>query len=211
VSLGLFFTLGFVFRGLEQYELMRFMPMRLLPVFVPLFFFLSLGEAYQQRLFAPPLKAAAVVAFACLLLWQSPVSTTTDLLHHTYQSWTEEPDDTAKCYVWIGENTPNGTIVTAPPWRQDFWHLSHRAQVASSGFPTYMDLGEWRERVTSLTGESVANRNKGEIDERPAFYQALTAEQITAIARRSNATYLVSDGEYAFPRVLRAVKHVSIV
>ena len=199
--LGLFFTLGLFLRAFEQYELLRFMPMRLFPVFAPLFFFLTFAEAYRRKLFAPPLTLIASVGFVCLLFWQSPLSTATDLAIQNFRSWSAEMDDAAKSFVWLGENTPNGTTAIAPPWRQDFWYLSHRAQVVSSGFPTYIDLREWRERVQLLTGESVSNRSNGETDERPAFYRSLTVEKVNEIARRSNAEYLVSDGQYPFPVV----------
>lgn len=205
-ALGLFFTAGIFLRVFEQYELLRFMPGRLFPVFAPLFFFFSLAEAYKRKMLGPPLTTIAAIGFVSLLFWQSPLSTATDLVRLNYRSWQAEMDDTAKSFVWIGQNTPNGTTVIAPPWRQDFWYLSHRSQVASSGFPTYVDLGEWRSRVEMLSGESVANRRTGEPDPRPEFYRSLDAGRILEIAARSNAEYLVSDGEYDFPVAFQSGK-----
>jgi hypothetical protein len=204
IALGVFFTLGFVLRAFEQYELLRSMPTRLLPVFIPLFFFWSLGDAYKQGLLAPPVRGAAILAFVCVLLWPNPVSTAANLVRQTYESWSVPTDGTARAYEWIGQNTPNGTIVIAPPWRQDFWYRSGRAQVASSGFPTYMSLGEWRKRIIALTGESVSTSRTSENDERPSFYNSLPIEQLNAIARETGAEYLVTDGEYPFAKVFES-------
>ena len=205
-ALGLFFAVGIAMRGMGQYELLRMMPMRLFPVFVPLFFFLTLAEAYRKELLGPPANALLAVAVCSLLLWPSPIGTATDQLIQTYRSWAVEPDDTARAYVWLKENTPNGTIVIAPPWRQDLWYLSNRAQVASAGFPTYADLGEWRQRVALLSGESLENRNRVDIDRRPEFYNSLSVDSVREIAARSGASYLVTEGEYPFDVVYQSGK-----
>ena len=197
-ALGLFFTLALVLRGLERYELLRFMPMRLFHVFLPLFFLLSFAEAYRRDLFSAPMKAAAAIGLLSLLLWQSPLTSGIEQARATYQSWNSEMDDTAKSFVWLRETTPNGTVVIAPPWRPDLWYRSQRAQFVSAVFPTYVDLSEWRERVETLSGESVSNKTNRENDLRPAFYHSLTAEKINEIARRCNARYLVSEGEYPY-------------
>ncbi|HEV7700740.1 MAG TPA: hypothetical protein VGO43_10970 [Pyrinomonadaceae bacterium] len=197
-SLGLFFTAGLVLRGFEQYELLRFMPMRLFPVFVPLFFLLTFAEAYRRGLFSAAMKPVAAIGLLCLLMWQSPLTSGIEQVRETYRSWNAEMSDTAKSFAWVGENTPNGTVVIAPPWRPDFWYLSHRAQVASAVFPTYVDLGEWRERVETLSGESVENKTDRQNDQRPKFYHALTTEQISKIAEGRNAKYLVTESDYPY-------------
>ncbi|CAN5311918.1 hypothetical protein BH10ACI3_BH10ACI3_16990 [soil metagenome] len=203
-TLGVFFTAGFVLRGFEQFPLLRFMPMRLFPVFVTLFFLFTFAAAFQRKLFTPPLTALAAVGFACLIFFQSPLTTAADQAVQNYRSWTTELDDTAKSFVWLRDNTPNGTTVIAPPWRQDFWYLAQRAQVASASFPTYFDLGEWRRRVETLSGETLSNMLDRDNDQRPAFYRALPTETINEVARNSNAEYLVSDGEYPYPVVFRS-------
>ena len=205
-ALGLFFTLGIFLRGFEQYELLRFMPTRLFPVFAPLFFFFAFAEAYKQRLFAPPVTALAAVGFVCLLFWQNPLTTVSDQLVQTYQTWRSEPDDTANSFVWLGENTPNGATIIAPPWRQDFWYLAHRAQAVSSGYPPFAGLQEWSERLETLAGESPLQKGRRENEEVSAFYHALTTETINEFARRCRAEYLVSESDYPYAVVFRSGK-----
>lgn len=205
-ALGLFFTIGFFLRGFEQYELLRFMPTRLFPVFAPLFFFFSFAEAYRLKLFAPPFSAVAAVGFACLLLWQSPLTTASDQLVQTYQTWRSNADDAAKSFVWLRENTPNGVTVIAPPWRQDFWYLSHRAQAVSSGYTPFAGMQEWRERLEILSGESLLQKGRREHVEMSAFYHALTTDTINEIAGRCRAEYLVSESEYPYPIVFTSGK-----
>lgn len=205
-ALGLFFTAGFVLRGFDQYELLRFMPMRLFPVFVSLFFFLSIANVHKQQRFSAPIRGVVMIALALILVWQNPIASAIVLTRDTYQSWRSRPDDIANSFLWLRENTPNGTIVIAPPWRQDSWYLSQRAQVGSAGFPTYSDLGEWRVRVETLSGESLLNRTDRENDQRPAFYYSIGAEEMNKIAERYGAKYLVSESDYPFRVVFSSGK-----
>ncbi len=194
-ALGAFFTVGIILRAAGQFELMEMMPTRLFPVFTPLFFFWYLARAFQQRIFAPPMTTIAVVAFVAIMLWQSPFATANDQSHQTVESWQGGVDTTDDAFKWIGENTPKGTIVIAPPWRQDFWWQARRAQVVSWNFPTYTNLGEWHRRVELLAGN--APRTK-EGDTRTEFYYSLPKQQLDAIAAETNAEYLVTDSAYPY-------------
>ncbi|MBV9242696.1 MAG: hypothetical protein JO314_11880 [Acidobacteria bacterium] len=112
------------------------------------------------------------------------------------ESWRTELDTTEEAFKWIGANTPNGTIVIAPPWRQDYWWQTRRAQVVSWNFPTYQDLGEWHRRVEMLAGDTPRTK---EGDTRTEFYYSLPKPRIDAIASETNAQYLVSDSPYLYP------------
>ena len=194
-ALGIFFTLGIMLRVVGQFPLMELMPTRLFPVFAPLFFFWYLARAFEQRMFAPPMTAIAVVAFVAIMLWQSPFATANDQFHQTIESWQGGADTTDDAFKWIGANTPNGTIVIAPPWRQDFWWQAKRAQVVSWNFPTYTDLGEWHRRVESLAGDTPRTK---EGDTRTEFYYSLPKERLDAIAAETKAEYLVTDSAYPY-------------
>ncbi|MEO6051987.1 MAG: hypothetical protein ABIP78_11745 [Pyrinomonadaceae bacterium] len=182
------------------------MPTRLFPVFAPLFFFFAFAEAYRQRLFAPPVTAIAAVGFICLLFGQSPLTTASDQLVQTYQTWRFEPDDTAMSFVWLGENTPNGATVIAPPWRQDFWYLAHRAQAVSSGYPPFAGLHEWHGRLEILAGESPVQKGRRENEEMSAFYHKVTTEAINEFAKRCRAEYLVTESDYPYTVVFKSGK-----
>ncbi|MDQ6787059.1 MAG: hypothetical protein M3033_09655 [Acidobacteriota bacterium] len=205
--LCLFFTAGIFLRAFEQYQLLQYMPMRLFPVFVLLFFFFTLAKAWEQKMFAPPLKAIALVGFLCLLLLQNPLSTAFDQLAENYKTWTTSPDDAAKTFIWLHENTPNGTTVIAPPWRKDFWYLARRAEILHDGYPPFSALSDWRKRLEILTGESPPEKGRRENEEISAFYDSLTTEQINEIAARYQAQYLVSESEYPFSAVFTSGKY----
>jgi hypothetical protein len=194
-ALGVFFTLGILLRAAGQFELMEMMPTRLFPVFAPLFFFWYLARAFEQRMFAPPATAVAIVAFVAIMLWQSPFATANDQLHQTVESWQGGVDTTDDAFKWIAANTPNGAVAIAPPWRQDYWWQTRRAQVVSWNFPTYTDLGEWHTRVQALAGDTPRTK---EGDTRTEFYYSLPKAKIDSIASETGAEYLVSDASYPY-------------
>ena len=195
-ALGAFFTFGIGLRAAGQFEMMELMPTRLFPVFVELFFFWYLAKAFEKGVFAPPMTAIAVLAFFAIMLSQSPFATANDQWHQTVESWQGGTDHTEEAFKWIGHNTPEGTTVIAPPWRQDYWWQTNRAQVVSWNFPTYSNLAEWHRRVQALAGNTPRTKDG---DTRTEFYYSLPRKTIDSIAADANAAYLVSDGEYAYP------------
>jgi hypothetical protein len=203
-ALGLFFTLGFVLRGLWQYQLLQYMPMRLFPIFVSLFFFLSLGTAYKEGSLGPPFKWVTGLGLACLLLIPNPLATANAAIRLNYGTWAATPADAAICFDWIRNNTLNGTVVIAPPWRKDYWYRARRAQVVSAGFPIYLDLSDWHGRVEALTGESLTNRTDADTDRRPEFYRSLTSRQIDGFARDYKADYIVTEANYPYEIVFQS-------
>jgi len=200
-ALGLFFTCGIVLRACGQFALMEMMPTRLFPVFTPLFFFWYLVRAFERRAFAPPVTSIAVVAFLSIMLWQSPFATANDEFHQTIESWQSGIDTTDDAFRWIRANTPNGTIAIAPPWRQDYWWQTQRAQVVSWNFPTYTDLGQWHSRVEALAGDAPRTKQG---DTRTEFYYSLPKEKIDSIAAATGADYLVSDAAYPYAVVFQS-------
>lgn len=202
--LCVFFIAGLILRYFEQYELLRFMPMRLFPIFAPLFFLFTLCKAFEERIFAPPVSKTMIVSFICLLGWISPLSTGFYRIQQTAQTWLVEKDGAVESFVWLKENTPNGTIVIAPPWRNDFWYYSERAQVVSYVHSPVSNLVEWRTRLNALIGERPLEKGVREKEEMEEFYYNLTAEQIGEIAGKYNAQYLVSEGKYSFPVVFES-------
>lgn len=202
--LGVFFTIGLILRFFEQYELLRLMPLRLFPVFAPLFFLFTLGRAFAEKLFAPPLTKTALVGLVCLLGWISPLSTGYYRINQTVRTWLAEPDGAAASFFWLRENTANGTIVIAPPWRNDFWYLSRRAAVISSVHAPVADLGEWRTRLADLTGERPLAEGVLEKEKMESFYYGLPARRVVALAEKYDARYLVSKTAYPFPVVFQS-------
>lgn len=183
---------------------MRFMPMRLFPVFAPLFFLFTLGKAFEEKLFAPPVTKTMLVGLICLLGWISPLSTGFYRIKQTVQAWTAESNGSIESFKWLKENTTNGTIVIAPPWRSDFWYHSERAAVASYIYAPISNLGEWRARLNDLIGERPLEKGVREDEEMAEFYNNLTDEQIAEISKKYNAEYLVTEAEYKLPKVFES-------
>lgn len=204
--LFLFFISGLVLRGFGLYELLRFMPMRLFSVFAPLFFLFTLGKAYEDKIFAPPVKPIMIVGLVCLLGWISPLSTGFYRIQQTGSQWFAERDDVVDSFVWLRENTPNGTIVIAPPWRNDFWYRTRRATVANYIHAPISNLGKWRTGLNDLIGARPLEKGVREVEEMEEFYNDLTAKQIEEIAGKHKTQYLVSEAEYSFPIVFEGKK-----
>ena len=202
--LGLFFAIGIVLRFFERFDLLEFMPTRLFPVFALLFFFFALSKAFQDKLYKNPVFIIIFAGILFLFVWTNPLFRTVDQVKRTYGAWNKELDDTAKSFIWLKENTPNGTIVIAPPWRCDFWYLSERAEVISYCQPTYTNLEEWKKRLDELLGESKPENGIRENEELEAYYNKLSKKQIDKIAEKYDANYFVSEKDYSYKIAFRS-------
>jgi hypothetical protein len=145
-----------------------------------------------------------IFGLICLLGWISPLSTGFKHVQQTAKVWFAEKDEAARSFVWLKENTPNGTVIIAPPWRSDFWYLSERAEVVSYVYAPVSNLSEWQKRLIDLEGERPLEKGVREVVEMEKFYNDLTAEKVSEIARKYNAQYLVSEGKYSFPVVFES-------
>ncbi|MEZ5429184.1 MAG: DUF6798 domain-containing protein [Pyrinomonadaceae bacterium] len=204
--LFLFFISGLFLRALGQYELLRFMPMRLYSVIGPLFFLFALAAAYRQKVFAPPVTPLSALGLICLLGWTSPLATGFFNLQNTVKEWRTPRDDAAETFIWIRENTPNGTVVLAPPWRRDFWYLSRRAQVVSFVHTPVADLNEWRARLRELVGRHPPEEGEIEKKDMADFYNQLTTDEILESTRKYGADYFISQTVYPFPIAFQSGK-----
>ncbi|NNE98960.1 MAG: hypothetical protein HKN25_08055 [Pyrinomonadaceae bacterium] len=202
VFLGSFFFAGIGLRFFDQYALLEFMPMRLYPVFAPLFFLFYFGAACKNKIDRSVIIPVAVVVLI-MSVWTKLPLRTYATLNSTYEAWTQTKDDTAHTFIWLRENTPSDSIVIAPPWRYDFWYLSHRARIVSYHQPIYSDLNEWQTRLEKLTGKALPENGFREDEELSKFYLGLATDEIKAIASAYNATYLVSETDYPLPLVFK--------
>lgn len=200
VFLGIFFLFGLLLRVFDQYALLEFMPMRLFPVFAPLFFLFYLGAAFREKLDRTLLISVTMIVFIFSLWTKLPIRTY-EQVRSTYEEWSRPTDDTGEAFIWLNKNTPGDSVVIAPPWRYDFWYLSRRAKIVSYHQPIYSDLGEWQTRVDRLTGKALVENGIREDVELSKFYFGLSADEIKRISLKYNATYLVSESDYPFPLV----------
>lgn len=202
IALAIFFLAAFVLRWLELFEWLRFLPVRLFPVFTPLFFGFSVFRAWS--LTASKQSKILVAMFILAVVFRlNPAVLSFEAMRNTYATWTAAPDDFQATSEWIATNTPNGTIIIQPPHRRDVWYRSQRATVVSYAYQTFGRLDEWSERVKSLTSnvEIADSQNGFQIVE--TAFNRLSESQINEIHRHYGAKYLVSRGEYSFPVVFQ--------
>jgi hypothetical protein len=204
--LFIFFCAGIILRIFGQFELLRLMPMRLFPVFAPLIFLFSLAKAYQQKVFVPPAGLLMIIGLLCLLGWISPFSTALSGFQQTIREWRTGKDNAVQTFIWLKNNTPNGTVVIAPPWRKDVWYYSERAQIINYGHAPVSNLGEWQMRLDLLVGKRPLEKSVRLKDEMEEFYNNLTADEIGNISKKYNAQYLVTEADYSFPVAFQSGK-----
>ena len=198
IALGAIFLCGIGLRFFEKYELLRFMPFRLFPLFTPLFFLLTAFHVFA-RLKSGKHKAFLAVFAALSIAWLNPIGKTFVFVNENYRVWTTKPDDLQKSLCWLAENSPPTANIIQPLLRRDTWLLSRRAQIVSYTYPTYEKLAEWRERIGDLTGDLPITDSKTADAEIETAYNNLTPEQINKIRRKYGATHLVSRGNYSYP------------
>jgi hypothetical protein len=198
IVLAIFFLAAFVLRWFEMFEWLRFLPVRLFPVFTPLFFASTVFRAWTLTKSKRSKILIALFVFA-IIFRLNPIAASFTAIQNTYVSWTAASDDFQKTSAWIAANTPNGAIVIQPPHRRDVWYLSRRATVATYAYQTFGRLDEWRERVADLTGNAAITDSQTGFQTVEAAFNSLSTNQINEIRKKYAATYLVSRAEYPFP------------
>lgn len=206
VALGIFFLSAFLMRWLEMYELLRFLPVRLFPVFTPLFFSFTIYwgfKNFKQR----KLKIAIILFAVFCIFWLNPFSSASKKVGKTLALWQSSPDDLQLTSCWIAENTPNGTIVIQPPHRRELWYWSQRAHIVSYAYPTFGRLVEWRERVNELTKNVEIKNRENTVEIIENAYNSLSADEIERIRIKYQADYLTSRNNYPFPIVFQTATY----
>lgn len=202
IALAAFFLAGFILRFYEMFEWLRFLPVRLFPVFTPLFFAFTVFHFLRRRE-GKLLKIFVLLFVIAFIVQLNQIPSTFHQLRNTYQSWTTAPDDLQRTSAWIAANTPNGVIVIQPPHRNDVWYFSRRAAVGSFAYQTFGRLDEWRTRVADLTGNAEIAYSETTSHSVEAAFNNLSADQINEIREKYAATFLVSRAEYPSPVVFQ--------
>ena len=121
-------------------------------------------------------------------------------------AWNQNSDDMANGFIWLKNNTPQGALVIAPPWRYDFWYLSERAEIVNYRKPIISNIGEWQTRLDSLIGKANPENGYREDDELAKFYFEINQTTIESLADKYKADYLISETDYAYPVVYSSNK-----
>jgi hypothetical protein len=200
LALGVFFIVGVIFRGLELYPQLRFMPMRLFPVFTPLFFIFT--AFYIVPKIASRERKIAAAAFALVVIaLLNPFGKGMAQIRETVRSREAQRDDFQKAAIWISENTPEDALVIEPPSRRDVWYFSKRATIASYYYPPYDRLAAWRARLAELSNNVQVSGGDAAAGELETAFDKLAETQIEQLKEKYGASFLVSRGIYSYPVV----------
>jgi len=197
--LGLFFLLGIFFRYNANFDFLKFYPFRLFPVFVQLFFFFHLMNAYLYLNEKKLMRATAVIGLVALLSFPNALGEFVDQVKFNYGLWIEKEDDLQMAYKWVSKNTPNGSIIISPPLRKECSYLSKRAQIVNWRVPTPDRIGEWRERLECMVGKVETYNPWDRLKKMEDHYNHLKEEDIELIIKKYGGDYLVSRGNYNYP------------
>lgn len=201
--LAVFFSLGLTLRWTENFQLLKFIPFRLLSVFVTLFFFLHVMRlllSWRQE--QTTHKALMAVALVGLMSLTNPFAAFADQVRQSWGLWHPEKDDIGSALSWVAANTRQGSTILSPPWRPDAFYLSQRAQVVNWRAVRYDELHEWRVRMERLCGpleQSDVNTNMRE--KMQQHYYGLSQDDILAIGRDYHADYVMTLSDYNLPVV----------
>ena len=201
IAVGAFFLFGVLLRRLELFPFLRLMPMRLFPVFTPLFFVFTAFYIFPRL---ENVKHKALICLFVILnaIWINPFLKGFMQARETIENQTAAPDDLQKSFVWIAKNTPADAVIIAPPQRRDVWYFSRRATVTSFAYPTYDRLSEWRERLSDLTDDAKISGGEFTGEEIERAFNNLSAEDVSALREKYRAAFLVSRAVYSYPIVL---------
>lgn len=197
-ALGAFFLVGLLLRGFELYQLLRLMPMRLFPIFTPLFFLFT-AFYIVPRIDSKRNKIIAALFAVSVVALLNPFGKAFYQIRETARTWTAAPADLEKTSVWIAENTAQDSLVIQPPQSREVWYFSRRASVVSFAYPTYNRLSEWRGRIADLTGGWQISDGQHAGEEIEAAFNGLSVEQIERLKQKYAATHLVSRAVYPYP------------
>jgi hypothetical protein len=211
------FVLAFPARALHLWAYLRLMPLRSFPLIVPLVFFFQAfrwarqviieGRTGRQRPRRAQRDAVLIVVatFLVALMPTTPLFAGPRMIRRNFEAWTTT-DHVADAFGWIREHTPKSTRCIVPVDRQDAYDRAERPIVANWQAIPYDRLPEWKRRIDALVGgESYFEDSgwHGDLTDLRAAYNRLSAEQVTAIARRYGANCFVTESEYPFELLRR--------
>jgi hypothetical protein len=207
VFLACFFVLGFLARWAEYYDFLKFMPSRLFPVLVPLFFFFHLMNAVHHSQVIKYRAALVLLGCVAFASFGNPFEILVRHARYHYSMWTRSVDDVEKAFRWIAANTPDDAVVISPPWRGDSFYYSRRAQIASWWVPRFDRLTEWRERLELIAGDVSSVKpetTKARMEHMIDHYNQLGEADVGSLVIKYGAAYLVSLAEYDYPVLFRS-------
>lgn len=192
LGLGLPVLAGFAAWYSHSWQLLRFFPFRVFPLFLPLVFLLLLARRDFLRWTGNLGRAGIVLVVFSLIALPAPFATLARQFREDLGEWSRN-GEYEQALAWSRANTPEAALLAVPPDRFDAHTLSRRAVVALFSAPRYDKIHEWRERIEALAGPV---RNLDDVLQLQARFEKLPVASIEQLARRYGVDYLVSAGVY---------------
>lgn len=190
-----FFLLGFGLRFLEQWQLLCLMPLRLFPVFTPLFFFWTFFAVCKRKSFSTKSAFIALCAILLFFVFHNTIKLGFQQFSDTLQTWRAKPDGKTNAYLWLKENSPKDSQILSPIWDRNAWFYSERSQFVSFSYPPFENMTEWRLRVRKLVGE------KTDSEEIQVAYKQIPSQILDELADKYGVNYVISQADYSYPKV----------
>lgn len=199
---------GVAARVLGAYEFLLLMPFRVLPFLAPLLFFLGIGSilsrnpkewiehAWAGKAAGRSMVATGVMALAAIVLLWNPVPNLVEEVEETVDAWREAPDDLDLALMWVADNTPVDAVVASPPWVDEIFHLSERAQLVSWEAVPYDRPREWRQRLNVTVSDPMVWVEDNHPDSLAVAYRAVPLAQWERVSQDYGVSYVLTDARY---------------
>lgn len=203
ISLFLFFLLAVFFRKLELYSLLSLMPMRLYPVFAPLFFFFALfSYLFSKEHFV--FKIALLAICGLILFIQQPEQHIKYDVKNNLNEWFTPADDFKNGLIWVSKNTIPDSLLCTEPGHKETWFFARQPQIASYSYPLYDRLTEWRKRVTDMTGVPLKSDQEVTVEQINQAFNDLPPERVEELRTVYGCKILMSRGTYDYRLLTQA-------
>jgi hypothetical protein len=197
LGLGAIFAFGLIARVAGWFELLQTTPFRVFATVAPLFFLFAIAHAYREHERLRWRGVMTIIGVVALMGLTNPVGYLWDRAVWRLREW-RGADDIRRAFVFLAQSTPNDAVAILPPWRRDSFYYARRAQVANFDQVRLDRIPEWRERIEALVGPLSEDPATFTQEALEARYSRLTTDQISAIASRYGARYLVSQTPYPY-------------
>jgi hypothetical protein len=202
---------GVVARVLGSHEFLLLQPYRILPFLAPLLFLLTIGslvtasprvwlrETWSNGYPGRAMLASGFLAILAVIVLWNPVVHWVDGVDESVDSWRGPEDDLDIALMWLATNTPSDAVIASPPWVDQIFYLSERAQFVSWEGVTYDRPREWRERLELTVADPAVWVEDNHPDSLAVSYEAVPLTQWERVSREYGVSYVVTSADYSRP------------
>lgn len=196
-------------RAAGGFELLLLTPFRVFPVFTALLFFYVVADHLISSRSATDfasgrmrgtsrrvqLVSGALATVATLVLW-NPVPRWVNAVDATVEGWRDSTTDLEKALLWFPDNTPLDARVASPPWVEEIFYLSERAQFVSWEAIPYDRISEWIDRLELSVSDPAVWERGATNEERLESFSSLPLGHWVSLSEEYGLSYVVTTARY---------------